>query len=285
MWNGQYRAWPSAAGQTGPRNLGRPIRTGDLVRALSSAGERSLHTGEVVGSIPTAPTTACTNRKLVWSVLLRISAQSEDGVQDTSQDLSPGAYPLRLHGGYTQTYAARSDKPSRLLRLQVTSVGYRQRLNVIGRPGGDASSRSSDGRAAPGTFVVARICWSFSSSMFRWRLVDQLVPATYRNLAAAGCPSGNAPSQIGTASPTQLCETFRTSSPKAPVHKDPFAFNAGRLGLDSWANLADASESSIRTHALTCEQTSETEAKLLFLTDPSPIVATASIGRNKWRSA
>jgi hypothetical protein len=27
-----------------------------LVRALSSAGERSLHTGEVVGSIPTAPT-------------------------------------------------------------------------------------------------------------------------------------------------------------------------------------------------------------------------------------
>src|SRR5262249_50552050 len=28
-------------------------------RALSSAGERSLHTGEVVGSIPTAPTTFC----------------------------------------------------------------------------------------------------------------------------------------------------------------------------------------------------------------------------------
>ena len=27
-----------------------------LYRALSSAGERSLHTGEVVGSIPTAPT-------------------------------------------------------------------------------------------------------------------------------------------------------------------------------------------------------------------------------------
>ena len=26
------------------------------IRALSSAGERSLHTGEVVGSIPTAPT-------------------------------------------------------------------------------------------------------------------------------------------------------------------------------------------------------------------------------------
>src|SRR6266849_320854 len=28
-----------------------------LVRALSSAGERSLHTGEVAGSIPAAPTT------------------------------------------------------------------------------------------------------------------------------------------------------------------------------------------------------------------------------------
>src|SRR5580700_8556407 len=27
-----------------------------MARALSSAGERSLHTGEVVGSIPTAPT-------------------------------------------------------------------------------------------------------------------------------------------------------------------------------------------------------------------------------------
>ena len=31
-------------------------------RALSSAGERSLHTREVVGSIPTAPTTKAVSR-------------------------------------------------------------------------------------------------------------------------------------------------------------------------------------------------------------------------------
>jgi hypothetical protein len=35
---------------------GPSLNAGDI-RALSSAGERSLHTGEVVGSIPTAPTT------------------------------------------------------------------------------------------------------------------------------------------------------------------------------------------------------------------------------------
>ena len=34
---------------------GPSLNAGDI-RALSSAGERSLHTGEVVGSIPTAPT-------------------------------------------------------------------------------------------------------------------------------------------------------------------------------------------------------------------------------------
>ena len=41
------------------------------------------------------------------------------------------------------------------------------------------------------------ICWSFSSSMFRCRLVDHAVPAMCRSLAAArfkaDCPSGNAP--------------------------------------------------------------------------------------------
>src|SRR5262249_18054780 len=34
-----------------------PSLNAGVIRALSSAGERSLHTGEVVGSIPTAPTT------------------------------------------------------------------------------------------------------------------------------------------------------------------------------------------------------------------------------------
>src|SRR5438874_1793242 len=38
-------------------------------RALSSAGERSLHTGEVVGSIPTVPTTkACILRAFLFPV-------------------------------------------------------------------------------------------------------------------------------------------------------------------------------------------------------------------------
>ena len=41
------------------------------------------------------------------------------------------------------------------------------------------------------------ICWSFSSSMFKYRLVDHAVPAMWRSLAAArlraGCASGNAP--------------------------------------------------------------------------------------------
>src|SRR5262249_2730606 len=37
-------------------------------RALSSAGERSLHTGEVVGSIPTAPT----SKAYISSALLKI---------------------------------------------------------------------------------------------------------------------------------------------------------------------------------------------------------------------
>src|SRR5271163_2081022 len=41
-----------------------------LDRALSSAGERSLHTGEVVGSIPTAPTS---NYPLNQSVFARIA--------------------------------------------------------------------------------------------------------------------------------------------------------------------------------------------------------------------
>src|SRR5262249_38562136 len=41
------------------------------------------------------------------------------------------------------------------------------------------------------------ICWSFSSPMFRYRLVDHAVPAMWRSLAAArfkaDWPSGNAP--------------------------------------------------------------------------------------------
>ena len=37
-------------------SVGACLKSCGLVRALSSAGERSLHTGEVVGSIPTAPT-------------------------------------------------------------------------------------------------------------------------------------------------------------------------------------------------------------------------------------
>ena len=46
--------------------------------------------------------------------------------------------------------------------------------------------------------VMARlICWAFSSSMFKYRLVDHAVPAMCRSLAAArvsaDCPSGNAP--------------------------------------------------------------------------------------------
>ena len=35
-------------------------RRSEAFRAFSSAGERSLHTGEVVGSIPTTPTISCT---------------------------------------------------------------------------------------------------------------------------------------------------------------------------------------------------------------------------------
>ena len=45
------------------------------VRALSSAGERSLHTGEVVGSIPTAPTIAPTTLRARAVVCERPSAQ------------------------------------------------------------------------------------------------------------------------------------------------------------------------------------------------------------------
>jgi hypothetical protein len=41
------------------------------------------------------------------------------------------------------------------------------------------------------------ICWSFSNSMFKYRLVDHAVPAMCRSLAAArlsaDCPSGNEP--------------------------------------------------------------------------------------------
>jgi hypothetical protein len=42
-----------------------PIGRFVVTWALSSAGERSLHTGEVVGSIPTAPTT----QSIVCSIL------------------------------------------------------------------------------------------------------------------------------------------------------------------------------------------------------------------------
>jgi hypothetical protein len=45
------------------------------------------------------------------------------------------------------------------------------------------------------------ICWSFSSSMFKYLLVDHAVPAMCRNLAAARLrvdwPSGNAPTHAG----------------------------------------------------------------------------------------
>ena len=45
--------------------------------------------------------------------------------------------------------------------------------------------------------MVPLICWSFSSSIFKYLFVDQAVPAMWRSLAAArlraDCPSGNAP--------------------------------------------------------------------------------------------
>ena len=45
--------------------------------------------------------------------------------------------------------------------------------------------------------VMALICWSFSSSMFRYLLVDHSLPAMWRSRAAArfkaDCPSGKAP--------------------------------------------------------------------------------------------
>ena len=45
--------------------------------------------------------------------------------------------------------------------------------------------------------TAALICWSFSNSRFRYRLVDHAVPAIWRNLAAArlsaDCPSAKEP--------------------------------------------------------------------------------------------
>src|SRR5581483_12367441 len=70
-------------------------------RALSSAGERSLHTGKVVGSIPTAPTTATATRavsdnnpfKLYRSALLkRVRSMTWAPL---SLDLGPPAALLR----------------------------------------------------------------------------------------------------------------------------------------------------------------------------------------------
>src|SRR5262249_22686845 len=51
---GHHITWAAGAARLTARRCAlRKTRSG---RALSSAGERSLHTGEVVGSIPTAPT-------------------------------------------------------------------------------------------------------------------------------------------------------------------------------------------------------------------------------------
>ena len=68
-------------------------------RALSSAGERSLHTGEVVGSIPTAPTSRLLNKSRL-SRLWRAQRLATRG--RTWQEHAPtirgktGEYVLRL---------------------------------------------------------------------------------------------------------------------------------------------------------------------------------------------
>src|SRR6266566_6433174 len=76
--------------------------------------------------------------------------------------------------------------------------GSHQRTLTVQSPTA-AQRRSPEGRpqrfAAP--VMAPLICWSFSSSMFRYLLVDHAVPAMCRSLAAASlsadCPSGNAP--------------------------------------------------------------------------------------------
>src|SRR5262249_38065361 len=69
---GHHIIWAAGAARLTARRCAlRKTRSG---RALSSAGERSLHTGEVVGSIPTAPTrkSFCLNK-----FALRVSGGSQ----------------------------------------------------------------------------------------------------------------------------------------------------------------------------------------------------------------
>src|SRR6266446_7211846 len=75
----------------------REIRD-ELDRALSSAGERSLHTGEVVGSIPTAPTTSSQHVKSLFANGFGRGNLLHDRF-DVSPRLAPCAYALKPRNG------------------------------------------------------------------------------------------------------------------------------------------------------------------------------------------
>src|SRR5262249_15000708 len=105
------------------------------------------------------------------------------------------------------------DGTSHLLVLQQLdvqiSLGRPSGAGDVPEPGGSEVERRvatrdfghfALGWAAPRpaqAVMAPLICWSFSSSTFRYLLADQAVPAMCRSLAAArlsaDCPSGNAP--------------------------------------------------------------------------------------------
>ena len=89
--------------------LRTPVPKPYASRALSSAGERSLHTGEVVGSIPTAPTIA-----IFSGAQHRAKARSTSCSIDTQR--SPQAHQLtepkrRAHSA-CKPPETRADSPS-----------------------------------------------------------------------------------------------------------------------------------------------------------------------------
>ena len=71
------------------------------IRALSSAGERSLHTGEVVGSIPTAPT-----RSLRW-----FARSPKVNLPGGSDDVPPSHWPPPTCAGAPRPQRGSDERP------------------------------------------------------------------------------------------------------------------------------------------------------------------------------
>ena len=108
------------------------------VRALSSAGERSLHTGEVVGSIPTAPTIAPCNPPRT-RCCVRKALRTADSERVQPEFSTPTSRYLSRFGRWRAAKPPRSQPP-------YLSAARSQSLQAI-RPLRAQSSVQTDRRA------------------------------------------------------------------------------------------------------------------------------------------